>query len=76
MYPLITYLTARDRSRDMLARSERRRLAGSAVAARSSHGPARSLGPIARQLILGGPSDDCDPRARDSRSFRRYARTR
>jgi hypothetical protein len=55
VHPLITYLIARDRSRDTLARTERRRLARSAVAARSSHGPARSLGPIAGQLILGGP---------------------
>ena len=52
---VVAVLIARDRSRDMLARSELRRLARSAVAARSSHGPARSLGPIARQLILGGP---------------------
>ena len=55
MHPLITYLIVQDRPRDMLARAERQRLVRSAVAARFSHGPARSLGSIARQLINGGP---------------------
>ncbi len=55
MHPLITYLIARERPRDMLARAERQRLARSAVAARSSHRPVRSPGPIIRELIHGGP---------------------
>ena len=55
MHPLITYLITQDRPRDMLARAERQRLVRSAGAARFSHGPARSLGSIARQLINGGP---------------------
>ena len=55
MHPLITYQIAQDRPREMLARAERQRLVCSAVAARSSHRPARSLGSIARQLINGGP---------------------
>ena len=55
MHPLIAYLIAQDRPRDMLARAERQRLVRSAVAARSGRRHARSLGPIARQLINGGP---------------------
>ena len=55
MHPLITYQIAQDRPREMLARAERQRLVRPAVAARSSHRPARSLGSIARQLINGGP---------------------
>ena len=55
MHPLITYLITQDRPRDMLARAERQRRNGPGVAARFSHGPARSLGSIARQLINGGP---------------------
>jgi hypothetical protein len=55
MHPLIAYLIVRDRPRDMLARAGRQRLVRSAVAARSSHRTARSLGSIARQLINGGP---------------------
>ena len=55
MHPLSTYQIAQDRPREMLARAERQRLVRSAVAARSSHRPARSLGSIARQLINGGP---------------------
>jgi hypothetical protein len=55
MHPLIAYLIVQDRPREMLARAERQRLVCSAVAARSSHRPARSLGSIARQLINGGP---------------------
>lgn len=55
MHPQIIYLIARDRLQDTLVRAERQRLARSAVAARSGRRPARSPGPVARQMVHGGP---------------------
>ena len=53
MHPLQTGMIARERPRDMLARADRQHLARSAAATRSRRRPARSLGPIVRQLIRG-----------------------
>src|SRR6516165_5116073 len=55
MHPLITYLITQDRPRDMLARAERQRLVRSAVAARFSHGPARSSTEVREMTVTHEP---------------------